>query len=149
MLQRIQERQGGLKIHYLKTADELIADVQDIADELKLKILQMNLLIITSKTCNIIESKKLNFSSNNKDYNQPFLMAELESAISMSHDSSPGSDDVLSADSLHSLLAVFIQLEHSPTLGITLCIGGAEVHLQIPLYFQSVEISGDAHNAPI
>ncbi len=41
------------------------------------------------------EKTKLNFSSNNiEDYNEPFSKAEMDSAISKSHGSSPGPDDI-------------------------------------------------------
>ena len=116
---KIQGRQEGPKIHHLKINDELITDVQDIADTLAKEFADKS----SSNNYNQnfqnhkmkAEKTKLNFSSNNReDYNQPFSKAELDSAISKSHDSSPGPDDIhyqlikhLSADSLQSLLVVF------------------------------------------
>ena len=74
MIQKIQGKQGGPKIHHLKIDDELVTDVQDIADSLAKEFgdksssdnYTQNLQNHKMKA----EKLKSNFSSNNKeDYN--------------------------------------------------------------------------------
>ncbi len=67
--------------------DELVTDVRDIADTLAKEVADKS----SSDNYNQnfknhmkAEKTKLNFSSNNRDYNQRFSKAELDSAISES-----------------------------------------------------------------
>ena len=118
ILQKIQGRQGGPKIHHLKI-NELVTDVQDIADSLAKDFADKSSSDNYSQNFQNhkmkAENLKLHFSLNNKeDYNQLFSVAQLDSAISKSHDPSPGPDDIhyqlikhLSAESLHNLLELF------------------------------------------
>ena len=99
MVRKISGKYSNTKIHHLKVNGDEVTDIPDIANSLAQTFSQNS----SSQQCSQkfdsyrhqTENNRLSFKSKNLEtYNNSFSMDELTSAVSKSHDSAVGPDDI-------------------------------------------------------
>ena len=126
MIRKISGKNSSLNVGHLNVGDDVTSktDIGDaLADTFAEKSSSSNYSAAFQKIQNTKEKTKLNFKSNNYNYNKDFTMKELKKALKKCHDTAVGCDDIhyqflkhLPFPSLDSLLRIFNQIAHTGIL---------------------------------